>query len=91
MNMKIKFYLELLKMLTRFEQIDPQKVYEIFLNIRSKIFWDLYEQMIKQWIVLESSNNFFQVFKEKIGVTDSIYWNYSDFLFYYFKKKWGIE
>lgn len=46
--MKIKFYLGLLKMLTRFEQIDPQKVYEIFLNIRSKIFSDLYEQTIKQ-------------------------------------------
>mgnify|MGYP001683109557 FL=1 len=89
--MKIKFYLELLKMLTRFEQIDPQKVYEIFLNIRSKIFSDLYEQTIKQWIALGSSNNFFRVFKEKIGVTDAIYWNYSDFLFYYFKKKWGIK
>lgn len=78
-------------MLIRSEQIDPQKVYEIFLNIRSKIFLDLYEQMIKQWFVLQPSNKFFEVFKEKIRITDAIYWNYSDFLFYYFKKKWGIE
>lgn len=72
-------------------QLDPQKSHQIFLKIRSHVFGGLYDKLIneKKWV--GSPENFFRFFEENFKSKDILYWNYSDFLSFYFGKKWGIE